>query len=189
MHGRALLTSTSEGATAFLDADLRDTTGILTAAAQTLDFGQPIALLLLIILHMVPDSGRPLRHRPHARSGPSVRQPPGGCPSSQRHPRREDGGYDQAGEPADERATGHHARPCRRSPVSSTGLSCPNPAWSSHSSGGPSPARSARPGRRPGAGLRGRPSAPPAAHLPGRFPVSCASPKWPVTWGARHTSR
>jgi S-adenosyl methyltransferase len=58
-HARALLTSTPEGATDYLDADLRDTEGILRAAAQTLDFGQPIALMLLIILHMIPDADDP----------------------------------------------------------------------------------------------------------------------------------
>jgi S-adenosyl methyltransferase len=59
VHARALLTSTPEGATAYLDADLRDTQAILAEAAQTLDFGQPIALMLLIILHMIPDIDDP----------------------------------------------------------------------------------------------------------------------------------
>jgi SAM-dependent methyltransferase len=58
-HARALLTSTPAGATAYLDADLRDPAGILAAAAQTLDFGQPVALMLLIILHMIADSDDP----------------------------------------------------------------------------------------------------------------------------------
>ena len=58
-HARALLTSTSEGATAYLDADLRDTKAILDAAAETLDFSQPIALMLLIVLHMIPDGDDP----------------------------------------------------------------------------------------------------------------------------------
>lgn len=58
-HARALLTSTPEGATAYLDADLRDPSAILRAAAQTLDFGQPIALMLLIILHLIPDADDP----------------------------------------------------------------------------------------------------------------------------------
>jgi S-adenosyl methyltransferase len=58
-HARALLTSTPEGATAYLEADLRDAEGILQAAAQTLDFTQPIALMLLIILHMIPDGDDP----------------------------------------------------------------------------------------------------------------------------------
>jgi hypothetical protein len=59
VHARALLTSTPAGATAYLDADLRDTQAILGEAAQTLDFGQPIALMLLIILHMIPDIDDP----------------------------------------------------------------------------------------------------------------------------------
>jgi hypothetical protein len=58
-HARALLTSTPEGATAYLDADLRDTSAILKAAAQTLNFGQPIALMLLIIVHLIPDADDP----------------------------------------------------------------------------------------------------------------------------------
>jgi S-adenosyl methyltransferase len=58
-HARALLTSTAEGATAYLDADLRDTSAILREAARTLDFGQPIALMLLIILHLIPDADDP----------------------------------------------------------------------------------------------------------------------------------
>jgi hypothetical protein len=58
-HARALLTSTPEGATAYLDADLRDPAAILEAAAQTLDFGRPVALMLLIILHLIPDPDDP----------------------------------------------------------------------------------------------------------------------------------
>ena len=58
-HARALLASTPEGATAYLDADLRDTSGILRAAAQTLDFTRPVALMLLIILHLIPDADDP----------------------------------------------------------------------------------------------------------------------------------
>src|SRR6516165_6157581 len=58
-HARALLASTPEGATAYLDADLRDTSVILREAAQTLDFEQPVALMLLIILHLIPDADDP----------------------------------------------------------------------------------------------------------------------------------
>jgi S-adenosyl methyltransferase len=58
-HARALLTSTREGATAYLDADLRDTEAIVRAASATLDFGQPVALMLLIILHLIPDADDP----------------------------------------------------------------------------------------------------------------------------------
>jgi len=49
-HARALLTSGPEGATAFVQADLHDHIQILTAAAQTLDLTQPVALMLLGIL-------------------------------------------------------------------------------------------------------------------------------------------
>jgi len=58
-HARALLTSTPEGATAYLDADLRDTSAIVRAASRTLDFGEPVALMLLIILHLIPDTDDP----------------------------------------------------------------------------------------------------------------------------------
>jgi hypothetical protein len=54
-HARALLTSRPEGATAYLDADLRDTDKILEQAAETLDFTKPVAIMLLAILHYIPD--------------------------------------------------------------------------------------------------------------------------------------
>jgi O-methyltransferase involved in polyketide biosynthesis len=54
-HARALLNSSPEGVTDYLDADLRDTDRILELAADTLDFGQPIAIMLLAILHYIPD--------------------------------------------------------------------------------------------------------------------------------------
>jgi S-adenosyl methyltransferase len=54
-HARALLTSTPEGATAYLDADLRDPDTILQQAARTLDFNQPIAIMLMGILGHIAD--------------------------------------------------------------------------------------------------------------------------------------
>jgi O-methyltransferase involved in polyketide biosynthesis len=54
-HARALLTSSPEGVTAYLDADLRDTDDILEQAADTLDFTRPVAIMLLAILHYLPD--------------------------------------------------------------------------------------------------------------------------------------
>jgi hypothetical protein len=57
-HARALLTSRPEGATAYLDADLRDTGRILMQAAATLDFGKPIAIMLMAILHYIPDESQ-----------------------------------------------------------------------------------------------------------------------------------
>ncbi len=55
-HARALLTSTPEGVTDYIDADLRDTDRILREAAKTLDFTQPIALMLLGILNHIMDT-------------------------------------------------------------------------------------------------------------------------------------
>jgi hypothetical protein len=55
-HARALLTSTGEGRTAYIDADLHDPDKILEGAAQTLDFTQPVALMLMGILgHVIDD--------------------------------------------------------------------------------------------------------------------------------------
>jgi SAM-dependent methyltransferase len=58
-HARALLASGPAGATAYLHADLRDPEPILIEAAKTLDFSQPVAVLLLGILHFVPDTDDP----------------------------------------------------------------------------------------------------------------------------------
>jgi O-methyltransferase involved in polyketide biosynthesis len=58
-HARALLTSTPEGKTDYIQADLRDTDAILTAAARTLDFSRPVAVLLLAVLHFIPDTDDP----------------------------------------------------------------------------------------------------------------------------------
>ncbi|MFC7528060.1 SAM-dependent methyltransferase [Actinoplanes sp. GCM10030250] len=55
VHARALLTSTPEGATDYIDADIRDTGRILEQAHETLDFGQPIAIMLLGIVNFVVD--------------------------------------------------------------------------------------------------------------------------------------
>ncbi len=54
-HARALLTSSPEGATDYIDADLREPDKILQAAAGTLDFRRPIALMLMGIMGHVTD--------------------------------------------------------------------------------------------------------------------------------------
>jgi hypothetical protein len=59
VHAQALLTSTREGVTVYLDADVREPEKILEEAAKTLDFGQPLAILLLGILHNVGDQYDP----------------------------------------------------------------------------------------------------------------------------------
>jgi trans-aconitate methyltransferase len=58
-HARALLVSTPEGETAYLHADIRDPAAILAQAARTLDFARPVAVMLLGVLYMIPDSDKP----------------------------------------------------------------------------------------------------------------------------------
>ncbi len=58
-HARALLKSNKAGATQYIDADLRDTGTILDQASQLLDFTQPVAVTMLMILHVIPDSDDP----------------------------------------------------------------------------------------------------------------------------------
>jgi hypothetical protein len=54
-HARALLTSTPEGTTDYLDEDLRNVDSILEHAAKTLDFSRPIGLMLLGVVIFVGD--------------------------------------------------------------------------------------------------------------------------------------
>jgi S-adenosyl methyltransferase len=56
VHAQALLTSTPEGTCHYIDADLREPANILAGAAATLDFSQPVALMLMEILgHVTND--------------------------------------------------------------------------------------------------------------------------------------
>jgi S-adenosyl methyltransferase len=59
VHARALLTSDPAGATAYIDADARDTATVLAEAAATLDFSAPIAVMLVGLLHCIPDADDP----------------------------------------------------------------------------------------------------------------------------------
>jgi S-adenosyl methyltransferase len=54
-HARALLKTDPQGACAYLDADLRDPDAILAAAAETLDFSQPVAVMLIAVMHFIGD--------------------------------------------------------------------------------------------------------------------------------------
>jgi hypothetical protein len=60
-QARALLAGTPEGATDYLDADLRDPGPILARASQTLDFSRPVAIMLLAVLQLVGDDDEPNR--------------------------------------------------------------------------------------------------------------------------------
>jgi hypothetical protein len=57
VHARALLTSTPQGVTQYVDADLHEPDRILEAASKTIDFTEPVALMLLGILgHVIDDA-------------------------------------------------------------------------------------------------------------------------------------
>jgi SAM-dependent methyltransferase len=58
-YGRGSLSSTPAGVTEFLRGDLYQPADALTAAARTLDLTQPVALMLVAILHFVTDDDRP----------------------------------------------------------------------------------------------------------------------------------
>jgi hypothetical protein len=55
-HARALLTSSPQGVTNYIDADLRQPDRILEQAARTLDFTEPVAIMLLGIVHHITDN-------------------------------------------------------------------------------------------------------------------------------------
>ena len=58
-HARAMMVSGPDGSCDYVDADLRDPAVILKAAGRTLDLERPVALLLLLILHLIPDADGP----------------------------------------------------------------------------------------------------------------------------------
>jgi hypothetical protein len=62
-HARALLASGPQGATAYLEADIREPEKILSdqVTRATLDFTEPIALMLVAVLHFILDEEDPRR--------------------------------------------------------------------------------------------------------------------------------
>jgi len=58
-HARALLVGRGSGKTSCLHLDLRDTSAILAGAAETLDFRQPMVVLLSAVLDFIPDADDP----------------------------------------------------------------------------------------------------------------------------------
>jgi SAM-dependent methyltransferase len=60
-HARVLLRGIHEGDTAYIEADVREPSAILSAPAlrDTLDLDRPVALTLLAIMHFVPDEDGP----------------------------------------------------------------------------------------------------------------------------------
>ena len=59
LHARTLLTSDVSGAMDYIDADLRDPGTIVREAARTLDFSQPVAVMLIAIMHLIVDADDP----------------------------------------------------------------------------------------------------------------------------------
>ncbi len=61
VHARALLTSSPEGRTAYVQADLRDPAAILAdpVTRDVLDFSRPVALMLVAVLHFIQDDDGP----------------------------------------------------------------------------------------------------------------------------------
>ncbi|MEV6483361.1 SAM-dependent methyltransferase [Streptomyces sp. NPDC051576] len=60
-HAQALLYSTPEGRTAYVQADVREPAKITAEARETLDYEQPIALSLVALLHFVEGDDTPYR--------------------------------------------------------------------------------------------------------------------------------
>jgi hypothetical protein len=58
-HAHLLLQGTPEGRTAYIDGDLRDPKAILGQARATLDFDRPVGLMLVAVLHYLPDRDNP----------------------------------------------------------------------------------------------------------------------------------
>ncbi|MFF4354134.1 SAM-dependent methyltransferase [Streptomyces sp. NPDC001530] len=54
-HAAALLRGTEDGATEYLQADVRDPDAILDGAKKILDFSRPVALSLVALLHFISD--------------------------------------------------------------------------------------------------------------------------------------
>jgi S-adenosyl methyltransferase len=72
-HARALLTSTPQGRTLYLDADMNDPDAVLTGAAEVLDLTRPVAVLFLGVLGHVADHS----HAGHLVRSVMAATPPG----------------------------------------------------------------------------------------------------------------
>jgi hypothetical protein len=58
-HARALLVGGTDGSCAYVQADLRKPGAILAAAGQTLNFAEPVAVILVSVLHLISDADDP----------------------------------------------------------------------------------------------------------------------------------
>ncbi|MFI7321896.1 SAM-dependent methyltransferase [Streptomyces venezuelae] len=60
VHARSLLVGTPEGATDYIDADVHHPQSVIEGASQTLDFEQPVAVMMLGILNFILDTEQAL---------------------------------------------------------------------------------------------------------------------------------
>jgi hypothetical protein len=60
-HARALLRSVAAGATSYIDADARDPGTIIAEARDTLDFGKPIAIVMIDLLNFIAEDAEVAR--------------------------------------------------------------------------------------------------------------------------------
>jgi hypothetical protein len=139
-HARALLTSGPAGRCDYVCADVRDQATILQAAASTLDLSRPVAVLMLLILHLIPDVDDP-----YLVVSSLLAAMPGGSYLVLAHPAsdvRPDAVAEmtRADEPAARRDQGHTARPGRHQQVLRR-------AGAGRPRGGPAPAVAPRSGR------------------------------------------
>jgi O-methyltransferase involved in polyketide biosynthesis len=59
LHAGALLTCSPPGQCAYIEADVRDPDRVLAEAAATLDLTEPVAVMMLGLLHFIPDADAP----------------------------------------------------------------------------------------------------------------------------------
>jgi hypothetical protein len=115
-HSRALLASGPSGRTGYIQADLRDPAGILTdpVAREILDFSQPIALMLVAVLHFLPDGDDPRQIVATLVDGLPAGSYLAASHASGEHDRKQVGGgqqaYQDAGVPFQLRDSGEFAR-------------------------------------------------------------------------------
>ena len=89
LYAQALLISCLQGSCDYIEADLRDPPVILARASRTLDLTQPAAVLLLAVLHFIPDTDDPggivaalaRQVGPRQRSRPFPTRPPTSHPT------------------------------------------------------------------------------------------------------------
>jgi hypothetical protein len=135
-HARALLSGSPQGVTDYIDADLREPDKILEAAARTLDFTRPTALMLLgIVGHIGDDEARSIIKRllDALPSGSYLALNDGTAVVNKAAVEEAQRLYNQSG------AIPYHPRSPEQIAGFSRGWSCWSPVWCRVRGGGPIP--------------------------------------------------